>query len=145
VVTRTVAALIDGAVVGVVLVAGYAGIAGLLFMLDPRGFQFPDASLLLSVTAGFVVSVLYLTVAWSISGRTYGNLVMGLRVVSFRGRKLRVAGALVRALFCTVFPIGLLWCAVSPANRSLQDLVLRTSVVYDWAPSGHVAAAAVPE
>lgn len=145
VVTRMVAALIDGAVVVLVLVAGYAGLAGLLFMVDPRNFQFPDTTLLRSFAAGFAVSVLYLTVAWSISGRTYGDLVMGLRVVSFRGQKLRVVSALVRAVFCTMFPIGLLWCAVSPANRSVQDVVLRTSVVYDWTPSGHVAEAAHPE
>ncbi len=145
VVTRMVAALIDGAVVVLVLVAGYAALAGLLFMLDPRSFEFPDTNLLLSFAAGFGVSVLYLTVAWSISGRTYGDLVMGLRVVSFRGRKLRVVGAFVRAVFCTAFPIGLLWCAVSPANRSVQDVVLRTSVVYDWTPSGHVVAAVQPE
>ena len=62
--------------------------------------------------------------------------------MSFRGRKLRVVGAFVRAVFCTAFPIGLLWCAVSPANRSVQDVVLRTSVVYDWTPSGHVVSAA---
>ena len=140
-----VAALIDGTVVVLVLVAGYFALAGLLFMLDPRSFQFPDTSLLLSFAAGFGVSVLYLTVAWSVSGRTYGDLVMGLRVVNFRGQQASRVGALVRAVFCTVFPIGLLWCAVSPANRSVQDVVLRTSVVYDWTPSGHVVAAALPE
>jgi hypothetical protein len=31
-----------------------------------------------------------------------------------------------------VFPAGLLWCAVNARNRSLQDIVMRTSVVYDW-------------
>jgi hypothetical protein len=31
-----------------------------------------------------------------------------------------------------VFPIGLLWCAVSTSRRSLQDIVVRTSVIYDW-------------
>ena len=28
--------------------------------------------------------------------------------------------------------IGLVWCAISRENRSLQDIVLRTSVVHDW-------------
>jgi hypothetical protein len=40
--------------------------------------------------------------------------------------------ALVRAAFCVIFPIGLLWVLFSGQNRSLQDLVLRTSVIYDW-------------
>ena len=36
------------------------------------------------------------------------------------------------AILCVVFPIGLLWCVVSEENRSVQDLLLRTSVIYDW-------------
>ena len=60
---------------------------------------------------------------------------MGLRVVNFRGEHQRWGGAAVRSLFCTTFPIGLLWVIVSGANRSVQDVVLRTSVIYDW-PSG---------
>ena len=47
--------------------------------------------------------------------------------------------ALLRAALCVGFPIGLLWCAVSPSRRSLQDAVLRTSVVYDWRPRGEAA------
>jgi hypothetical protein len=41
-------------------------------------------------------------------------------------------GALVRAAFCVVFAVGLFWVLISGANRSVQDVVLRTSVVYDW-------------
>jgi hypothetical protein len=33
-------------------------------------------------------------------------------------------------VLCTLFPIGLLWVLVSRENRSVQDLMLRTSVVY---------------
>jgi hypothetical protein len=32
------------------------------------------------------------------------------------------------------FPLGLAWVAVSRDSRSVQDLLLRTSVVYDWLP-----------
>ena len=59
---------------------------------------------------------------------------MGLRVVNSRGRRLNPLIALARAVFCAFFPIGLFWCAVSRKRRSVQDLVLRTSVVYDWNP-----------
>jgi hypothetical protein len=31
-----------------------------------------------------------------------------------------------------VLPIGLYWAVLSPTNRSIQDAVLRTSVIYDW-------------
>ncbi len=39
---------------------------------------------------------------------------------------------MLRAGFCVVFPIGLFWCAVSRENRSVQDVVLRSSVIHDW-------------
>lgn len=135
-VTRGVAAGIDGAVVAVLLLAGYAAYAVLLFLLDPRKFTFPDVSLVFSMATGFAVLVVYLGLAWRISGRSYGCLVMGLRVVSFRGTRMTLPGALLRAAFCAAVPIGLLWVVLSRENRSLQDLVLRTSVVYDWQPRG---------
>lgn len=139
-ITRLVAAAIDGVLVGLVLLLGYAGFAGFLFLIDPRGFSFPEMGLFLSLTSAFVVLVVYLTVSWWISGRTYGGLVMGLRVVGPSGENLRLVGSLLRALFCSVFPIGLLWAAVNQENRSVQDALLRTSVVYDWQPkSAHRA------
>jgi uncharacterized RDD family membrane protein YckC len=57
---------------------------------------------------------------------------MGIRVVNFRGRRLRPLGAALRASFCLLFLPGLFWVAVSGGNRSLQDTVLRTQVIYDW-------------
>jgi uncharacterized RDD family membrane protein YckC len=134
VVTRVAAAAIDAGVVAAVLLLSYCGLAGFLFLLDPRHFTFPDSSLLRSLTTAFFVLVVYLTAAWWFSGRTYGDLVLGLRVLNHNGERLRLPGALLRAGFCGLVPIGLLWCAVSRDNRSLQDVFLRTRVVYDWEP-----------
>lgn len=134
VVTRMVAAAIDGVVVTILLLTGYAAFSITIFLIDPRNFRFPDVGLLFSLTSAFCVLVVYQALAWWLVGRTYGGRVMGLRVVSFRGRRQRLSGALVRSLFCAVFPIGLLWVAVSRENRSVQDMVLRTSVIYDWQP-----------
>ncbi|MGH3317486.1 MAG: RDD family protein [Nocardioidaceae bacterium] len=141
-VTRMAAAVIDAGVVGVVLLVAYLARAGLAFMVDPLGFRFPDPAVLLSLTWAFVVLVVYLTAAWSLSGRTYGDHVMGVRVVGRGGRPLRLPGAFLRALLCAVFPIGLLWCAGSREHRSVQDVLLRTSVVYDWQPRATNALAA---
>lgn len=139
-VTRLVAAALDGAVVAAVLAAAYAGWAGLLLLLDPRNFSFPEVGVVFSLFSAFVVSVAYLTVAWSMSGRSYGDLVMGLRVVGPGGRHPHLVGAFLRAVLCVVLPVGLLWIAVSREKRSLQDVVLRTAVVYDWQPrSAHAA------
>jgi uncharacterized RDD family membrane protein YckC len=143
-VTRMVGTTIDAGVVGLVLLLGWLGWNGLKFMLDPRSFQFSGASLLFTCTAALVVTVIYLTGAWATTGRTWGSHVMGLRVVDRRGRRLRPMVALVRGLFCALFPIGLLWCGATPARRSVQDIVLRTSVVYDWVPRRVVSPPRVP-
>ncbi len=82
------------------------------------------------------MAVVYLTVSWTLSGRTYGYLVMGLRVLGRGGRPLRLVGAAIRAVFVVVVPIGIAWVLVSRDNRSLQDIVLGTRVVYDWQPRG---------
>lgn len=132
IVSRLSAAVVDALVVGAILLAAYVAVAGLRLMLDPRSLTLPRAGVAFNVTAAFGVAVLYLTLAWTVAGRSYGDLVMGLRVVGRRGRALGPLGALVRALACVVFPVGLLWCAVSPRNRSVQDLLLGSSVVYDW-------------
>ena len=133
-VTRMVGSCIDAGVVAVVLLSWWLGLNGLKFLVNPRTFHFSGTSLLLSFTAACVVTVTYLTGAWAITGRTWGSHVMGLRVVDRKGRRLRPSVALLRGLFCTFFPIGLLWCGANPARRSVQDIVLRTSVVYDWVP-----------
>ena len=133
-VTRMVGASIDAGVVALVLLAAWVGLNGFKFLLDPRGFQFSGASFLLTLTAACVVVVIYLTAAWATTGRTWGSHVMGLRVVDRQGRRLRPTVALLRGLFCAFFPIGLVWCGATPARRSVQDIVLRTSVVYDWVP-----------
>ena len=133
VVTRTAAGAIDYAVVAGALLGTYLGIGILRFLLDPRTLAWPTWTFLQILVIGGVYFVLYLTLAWSITGRSVGARVMGVRVVNWHGRRLFFLGALMRAVFCVVFPIGLFWCVVSRRNRSVQDVVLRTSVIHDWA------------
>jgi uncharacterized RDD family membrane protein YckC len=137
VVTRAVAAAIDTVLVVVVLLAAYAVVAGVLFLLDPRHFHMPDLRLVTSLVVGAVVLGCYLTTAWALSGRTYGDLLMGLRVVTVRGDDVGWVRAAGRAAAYLALPIGLFWAVVDPGCRSLQDLVLRTVVVYDWQPHGN--------
>jgi uncharacterized RDD family membrane protein YckC len=131
-VSRFLAAAVDFGVMLMALVAIYAAWATLLFVIDPRGFEFPRPALLGDWLAGMAVLTIYFTASWSTTGRSYGQHLMGLRVVNMHGSRLRVLVALLRALFCVVFPVGLFWVAVSRENRSLQDIVLRTSVIHDW-------------
>jgi len=132
IVTRTAANVIDSAVAVGVLTGGYAAWCAILFLVDPARFRFPAPSFLALLICAGVVMFIYFTTSWATSGRTYGNHLLGLRVVNFRGERLRWPGAVVRAAFCVALPIGLYWAIISPTNRSLQDTILRTSVLYDW-------------
>lgn len=132
VVTRIGANILDLFVVVAILIAVYLGWSAVLFLLDGRSFAFPTPGFAIAYVVGSVILILYFTAGWATTGRTYGNHLLGLRVVNARGGKMRVAGAFLRAVACVLFPIGLLWCAISRENRSIQDLVLRTSVIYDW-------------
>lgn len=135
-VSRFVASAID-ALVGVGLVlGGYVALAGTVFLIDPSGFEPPEPSRWLSLTVALVVLEVYLAASWWLAGRSYGGHVMGLRVLRRGDRPLGPVLALVRAAFCVFFPLGLLWCAVDRRSRSVQDVVLGTSVVYDWRPRG---------
>ena len=131
-VTRIVANTIDALVVGVIVGAIYLGFVAFRFLLDPRTFVWPSGNFLVSLTTTLFIATGYLALGWWLLGRTYGDHVMGLRVVDRRGRRLGPLRALLRAAFCVFFPIGLFWCIVSPERRSVQDVVLWTRVVYDW-------------
>lgn len=134
IVSRLLAAAVDAVVLLALLGLGYLGLTGIVFMIDPVRFRFPAPSRLVIVTSAFVVLVCYLAAGWTASGRTYGDHVLGLCVIDTGGRTPRAGRALVRAFLCAIFPVGLLWAALSRRRRSVQDLLVRTTVVYDWAP-----------
>ncbi|MFD4292288.1 RDD family protein [Rhodococcus sp. NPDC058532] len=132
IVTRGLAAAVDLGVVLTLLGLGYLALVFVRLLLSPQAFSFPAPELLMSVTAWLGTSVVYLTGCWATTGRTVGSLAMGLRVTTRWHRRVRWATALLRALACVFFPIGLVWVVVDPRRRSIQDIVLRTVVVYDW-------------
>ena len=138
-VSRLLANSVDFGVVTLAVASGYAAVAALRFLWNTRTFSFPAPSFGLLLLTWTGLMVVYLAAAWTVTGRSYGDHLLGLRVVGPRGRPPRAGGALVRAVFCVLFPVGLFWVAVSRDNRSAQDVVLRFSVVYDWAPRHHDA------
>jgi uncharacterized RDD family membrane protein YckC len=131
-ITRVLANTVDFCVVAVIIAAGYAAVTAFRFLWNSRTFTFPAPGFGVLLAAGGVVMTLYLTACWTAIGRTYGDHLLGLRVVDRRGRRLRPVLALLRAVLYVVFPIGLFWIVLSRDSRSLQDVLLRTSVVYDW-------------
>ena len=134
-VSRVLAASIDlAATVGAVLLF-YLGIGAIAFVVRPRSFRWPDPGVWSLGGIWWALLVVYLTFSWTTSGRTMGKQVMGLRVTDEVGSRLRGGRALVRALVCATFPIGLLWCAIDRRSRALHDLLVHSRVAYDWVPA----------
>lgn len=132
-VSRSVSGVVDAAVVVVALVLGAGAVTGVRFLLHPRGFEATAIAPVPSLSLGLIALSLYLAASWAVVGRTVGGRLMGLRVVDRRGRLLGPLRAVVRAILCVLVPVGLLGCVVGASRRSLQDWLLATRVVYDWA------------
>jgi uncharacterized RDD family membrane protein YckC len=131
VVTRLLAAALDMLAVLLLLGVVFVGVTAVSFLASPLSFRWPTPPPTLSSLLGLLVALGYLTVGWATSGRTCGAAVLGLRVLSQGRGRLGWARAFLRALLCVIFPVGLLWSAVSRGRRSVQDLIVRSVVVYD--------------
>jgi uncharacterized RDD family membrane protein YckC len=142
-VSRALADGIDFAVIGLLLFGILVGFAALRYLVDGE-FEMPRVGAAFSASAFPVVAVLYLTILWSTTGRSAGKHLFGLRVVRDDGTSLGVLRAAVRSVLCVVIgALSLLWAAVSRRNAGVHDLVVRTSVVHDWAPARDVPSVSV--
>lgn len=132
IVSRGIGSALD--VVVVIMILGMLYLFTLLLdlLFTTGSFSAPSPNILFSGIATYAVILIYLTVCWTVSGRTVGAVAMGLEVVSRNGTRLGPSRALLRALFCAFFPIGLAWVAVDRRRRSIQDMVLRSRVIYAW-------------
>jgi len=143
-VSRALADAVDFVVVGLLLFAAFLGFAGLRYLVD-GDFEMPRVHAAFSAGAFPVVAVLYLTVLWSATGSSIGKHLFGLRVVHDDGTPIGVLRAAARSLLCVVIGVlSLLWAAVSRRNAGVHDLVVRTSVVHDWAPAREISSVSVP-
>ena len=129
--TRFIASVIDVGLVALVMMGIWLGIEILQLVFTP-GVEVEPPRAATLVVWGYVLATLYWTVAWATSGRSLGAWVMGVRVVNRKGGQLSWPGSLARAAFSVGFPVGLGWALISRRNRSVQDVVLRTIVIYDW-------------
>ena len=134
VVTRVLAACVDLLTVVAATILLDLGAAGVRFVWSPVTFRWPQPGVAVSGLVVIGVGVLYLSVAWATTGRTYGERLLGLRVLSRRHTLLGWTRAIARAITCVIFPVGLVWSAFSAHRHSLQDVVFRTVVVYDTEP-----------
>jgi uncharacterized RDD family membrane protein YckC len=130
-ITRSIANIADLVVVTLLVAAGYFAVAATRFLLSPTTFSFPAPSPETLLILGLWLLAVYFAITWAVVGGTYGDRLLGLRVTDDRGARLGWGRCATRAVLCTLFPIGLVWVLVSRENRSVQDVLLRTSVVYD--------------
>jgi uncharacterized RDD family membrane protein YckC len=132
VVSRTMAMVID--IIYVAALAGiiYAGYVGFRFLRSPVRFTWPKTTFPVFLIVAMIMAVIALTIAWSSLGRTMGMRIMGLRIQTNKGERMRIGRSFLRAVTCVLFPLALFWSAVSKRNASVHDLVFRTSVIYDW-------------
>jgi len=130
---------VDATVVAATVGVVYLVWAVVRFMRRPVNFSWPRVTFGIVIVVALVACVLYLTASWSTTGRSVGKRLFGLRLVGRDGERVRLIQAFLRALTCTLFPMLLYWAAISSQNRSIHDLVMRTSVIYDWRTRGPVS------
>lgn len=129
--TRLTACIIDLALVAAVMFGIWFAISVVQLIFSP-GVDINPPRLGQLVVWGYLLALVYWTGAWATSGRSLGAWFMGVRVVNRKGNKVSWPMSFVRSAFCVTFPIGLAWAIFSKRNRSLQDIALRTIVIYDW-------------
>ncbi len=86
------------------------------------------------VVLAFIVLPVYFVVLWATTGRTFGMVLCGLRVVrstdggrvGLRRAMLRLAGFLLAAI---PLDIGLVWAAFDERKRGWHDMVAGTVVI----------------
>ena len=134
IVSRVLAAGIDLGVVAALVGLAVAGRSLWRFFFASEGvaltLHWPTRFGLVSI--GGILLAIYLAWGWARTGRTVGKRVLGLVVVGRDGGPLPLWKAIVRAVLYVLFPLGLLWSAVSRTNRSVQDAILGTAVRYAW-------------
>ena len=79
---------------------------------------------------------IYMAVGLTVSGRTPGKSLLGLRVVTRQGLPLSAARAsarvVVQPLSFLLFGLGLAGIVLGRERRALHDAIAGTAVVYDW-------------
>lgn len=134
-VTRLVAFAADvGASWGLFLL-GAAALAFAAQLVTGHKFSitgYQVASLVTVVVWEFV----YFAYQWSLSGRTIGMAVLGIRVVTAEGAAIGPRQAIVRTVTLPLsflfFGLGFLGILTNRHRRALHDRLAGTAVIYSW-------------
>jgi uncharacterized RDD family membrane protein YckC len=133
--SRLAAGVIDAVVIFGTYIGVLFAIGLLRFLFDDESLHLPRPHRWVTIVAVVVIGVLELSTAWSGSGRTVGDDVVGLRVVMADGSTVKSGRAFARAVLVMVTAgLVLLTALVSKRNNGVHDWLCRTAVVYDWRP-----------
>jgi uncharacterized RDD family membrane protein YckC len=144
-VSRLLVTGVDFVVVTALLFGVYLAFGIGKYLLGADSIDLPSTGWVSTGLAWPTVEFFYLAVAWSLTGRSFGKQLFGLRAINGDGARLGLWRACARALWCTFFGIpSLLWAGVSSRNAAVHDIVLRTAVVYDWSHGGDAQAPVPP-
>lgn len=129
-VSRSVAYLLDALLVST-LATGTAAVAGLVAeAIGPWARDLAHMFVAAYVVVLPLIFAIYLGSFWWLAGRTPGMAVLGMRVVTVRGDRVRWPAALIRALVLAYFPIGAVWALVDRRHQGLHDKLARTTVIH---------------
>lgn len=132
-VSRGLAVAADVAVILLLETAVVAFVALVRWVITADDFDIAPPRGVVAPVLTAALAVIYFGYLWTVTGRTMGEQVFGLRTVTEHGSRVQWPRAYARALLTLAFPVGLLWIAISRKNASVQDLLCRTAVIYDWA------------
>lgn len=138
-ITRMLAYLLDVLVLTVILALGgwlFIQIDNLLKEVLPEELDLGiSGATLFAIITPFVI-IFYYVMFWSLTGRTPGKGLLGLRVIQTDGLPptigrsfLRLVGYLVSIV---VFFLGFLWVLIDDERKGWHDHMAGTWVVYDW-------------
>ena len=134
-VTRAAAFVVDVVTVAVTIGIAGAVIEFLVSSISGQSFTFSQVPIF-SIVAIVAWSFVYCAWPLTMSGRTFGMLLFGLRAVRTDGTRLDGRHAVLRVvafpLSFLLFGVGFLLILLRRDRRALHDLLAQTSVVYAW-------------
>jgi uncharacterized RDD family membrane protein YckC len=134
-ISRLAAIFVDVIIAWWTLLLILAGINAAISLVAGHGIKWSSFQV-----AGAIIVVLwyplYFAYQWSLSGKTLGMALFGLRVVTAEGGVITARQALVRTLMLPVsiicFGLGLVGIVLRTDHRAWHDRAAKTCVVYDW-------------
>lgn len=135
-VSRLTAVTIDAVTIVVMFYAGLAIAVLTLALVRLKTPAFPSISGWVWTVAFLGWLFIYAWVSWSVTGKTVGKALLGLRIVSKTGGKIGSVMALRRCfgwiVALTFFGLGFFWILISRDRRGWHDYIAGTCVIYDW-------------